>query len=83
MIAANYTNEIEVAAGFLGFWKNFVDTFDLQGSKVTVTGESYAGNYVSNGLLHGSSASVLMQRQGTIHCRSDAKHHGSCTFRLL
>ncbi|KAK3714519.1 hypothetical protein LTR37_007825 [Vermiconidia calcicola] len=27
-------NEIEVAAQFLGFWQNFVDTFGLQGRKV-------------------------------------------------
>jgi carboxypeptidase D len=45
--AGNYTNEIEVAAGFLGFWKNFIDTFDRQGREVSITGESYAGNYVS------------------------------------
>jgi carboxypeptidase D len=40
------TNELEVAAQFLGFWKNFVDTFGLQGRKVYITGESYAGYYV-------------------------------------
>ncbi len=47
--AGNYTNEIEVAAGFLGFWKNFIDTFDMKGRKISITGESYAGNYVSSG----------------------------------
>lgn len=40
------TNEDEVAAQFLGFFKNFVDTFALQGRKVFITGESYAGYYV-------------------------------------
>ena len=35
------TNEIEVADQFLGFWKNFVETFALQGRKVYITGESY------------------------------------------
>jgi len=40
------TNEEEVAAQFLGFWKNFVDTFDLHKYKVFITGESYAGYYV-------------------------------------
>jgi carboxypeptidase D len=45
--AGNYTNEIEVAAGFLGFWKNFIDTFDMKGREISITGESYAGNYVS------------------------------------
>ncbi|KAF7954285.1 hypothetical protein EAE96_005414 [Botrytis aclada] len=40
------TSEEDVAAQFLGFWENFVDTFDLQGRKVFITGESYAGYYV-------------------------------------
>ncbi|KAM0706842.1 hypothetical protein Q7P35_006172 [Cladosporium inversicolor] len=39
-------DEIEVAAQFLGWFKNFVDTFALQGRKVYITGESYAGYYV-------------------------------------
>lgn len=29
----------------MGFWKNFVDTFSMQGYKIYVTGESYAGQY--------------------------------------
>lgn len=37
------TNELEVAAQFLGFWKNFVDTFGLHNRKIYITGESYAG----------------------------------------
>ncbi|KAF5663629.1 serine-type carboxypeptidase [Fusarium heterosporum] len=36
----------ETAAQFLKFWKNVVDTFGLQGKKIYVTGESYAGIYV-------------------------------------
>ncbi|KAI9657734.1 MAG: hypothetical protein M1821_002910 [Bathelium mastoideum] len=40
------TSEEQVAQQFLGFWKNFVDTFGLQGRKVYITGESYAGYYV-------------------------------------
>ncbi len=40
------TSETDVAAQFLGFFKNFVDTFDLQNRKVYLTGESYAGMYV-------------------------------------
>ncbi|KAH9819383.1 putative peptidase S10 family protein [Teratosphaeria destructans] len=39
------TDEIEVAEQFLGFWKNFIDTFALHGKKVYITGESYAGYY--------------------------------------
>ncbi|KAF7523247.1 hypothetical protein G7054_g11821 [Neopestalotiopsis clavispora] len=43
---ASATTEEEVAQQFLGFWKNFVDTFDLHGRRVYITGESYAGMYV-------------------------------------
>ncbi|KAL1310734.1 hypothetical protein AAFC00_000987 [Neodothiora populina] len=39
-------SEEEVAVQFAGFWKNFVETFDLQNRKVYITGESYAGMYV-------------------------------------
>jgi carboxypeptidase D len=35
-------NEEDVARQFNGFWKNFVDIFQLQGYKIYVTGESYA-----------------------------------------
>ena len=40
------TDELEVAKQFLGFWKNFVETFGLQNRKIYITGESYAGYYV-------------------------------------
>lgn len=43
---ATATNEDEVAEQFLGFFKNFVETFALQGRKIYITGESYAGYYV-------------------------------------
>lgn len=47
---ANSTEEL--APQFLGFWKNFIDTFDLKGSKVYLTGESYAGvSYLSRGIV--------------------------------
>ena len=39
-------NETDVAEQFLGFFRNFVDTFGLQNRKVYITGESYAGYYV-------------------------------------
>ncbi|KAK8073403.1 Carboxypeptidase D [Apiospora phragmitis] len=42
---ATITNEEELAAQFLGFWRNFMDLFALQGYKVYITGESYAGMY--------------------------------------
>ena len=40
------TNEVEAAAQFLGFFKNFVDTFDLHNKKIFIAGESYAGYFV-------------------------------------
>ncbi|KAF2104352.1 putative serine carboxypeptidase [Rhizodiscina lignyota] len=42
----NATGEIDVGKQFLPFWRNFMDTFDLHGRKVYITGESYAGAYV-------------------------------------
>ncbi|KAJ9156430.1 Carboxypeptidase [Pleurostoma richardsiae] len=39
------TSETDVAAQFMGFWKNFINTFSMQGYKVYITGESYAGMY--------------------------------------
>ncbi|KAK3074104.1 hypothetical protein LTR53_003751 [Teratosphaeriaceae sp. CCFEE 6253] len=39
-------NEHDVARDVMGFWKNFMDTFDLVGKKVYITGESYAGQYI-------------------------------------
>lgn len=36
----------EVSKQFAGFWKNFVDTFDLCDRKVYIAGESYAGKYI-------------------------------------
>lgn len=38
-------NEFDVARQFMGFWKNFVDTFAMQGYKVYITGSSYSGMY--------------------------------------
>jgi carboxypeptidase D len=42
----NITNEVELGLEFIGFYKQFVDTFDVHGWKVYLTGESYAGFYV-------------------------------------
>ncbi|KAH7400120.1 serine carboxypeptidase [Cadophora sp. MPI-SDFR-AT-0126] len=39
-------DETDVVNHFMGFWKNFVDTFSIQGYKIYLTGESYAGQYV-------------------------------------
>jgi carboxypeptidase D len=40
------TTEEEIAQDFLGFFKNFQDTFGISNYKIYVTGESYAGRYV-------------------------------------
>lgn len=39
------TNEDELSEQFLGFWKNFIDTFSMQGYKIYMTAESYGGVY--------------------------------------
>lgn len=39
-------DENDVAQQFLGFWRNFVNTFALQGYKIYITGSSYSGMYV-------------------------------------
>jgi carboxypeptidase D len=39
-------SEEAVAASFLSWFKNFIDTFGLQGKKIYIAGESYAGLYV-------------------------------------
>jgi carboxypeptidase D len=39
------TGEPDVARQFMGFFKNFVNTFSMQGYKIYITGESYAGMY--------------------------------------
>ncbi|KAK3330751.1 putative serine-TYPE carboxypeptidase F precursor [Apodospora peruviana] len=36
-------NNDDVAEQFMLFWKNFIDTFNMYGYRVYVTGESYAG----------------------------------------
>ena len=42
----NITNEVELGQQFIGFWKNWVDAFQMHGAKTYLTGESYAGMYV-------------------------------------
>jgi carboxypeptidase D len=38
---------IDAAHQFMGFWRNFVKTFALQGFKINIVGESYGGAWVS------------------------------------
>ncbi|WEW58536.1 serine-type carboxypeptidase [Emydomyces testavorans] len=40
------TSEKDIAEQFLGFFRNFIDLFDLHGKKIYISGESYAGYYV-------------------------------------
>jgi carboxypeptidase D len=40
------SNEVQLGEQFVGFWKNFVDTFGLARRKTYLIGESYAGYYV-------------------------------------
>lgn len=39
----NATSEDDIVRQFSGFWKSFVDLFELHNSKIYITGESYAG----------------------------------------
>ena len=39
-------SEEDIAADFIGFFKNFQDIFGIKKFKIYVTGESYAGRYV-------------------------------------
>ena len=43
---AQIMNEEDIASQFSGFWKNFMETFNLTGRKVYIAGESYAGQYI-------------------------------------
>lgn len=42
-VPATIKDETDVAVDFAGFWKNFIETFEMQGYDVYLTGESYAG----------------------------------------
>jgi carboxypeptidase D len=42
----NITNEVELGQEFAGFWRNFIEAFELQGWTTYITGESYGGFYV-------------------------------------
>ncbi|KAI0385437.1 Alpha/Beta hydrolase protein [Hypomontagnella monticulosa] len=38
--------EEDVAQQFLGFWRNFIDVFDMHNREVYIAGESYAGMFI-------------------------------------
>ncbi|TID02862.1 putative serine carboxypeptidase [Colletotrichum higginsianum] len=53
------TDQRDVARQFLGFWRRFVDTFDLRGYNVHVAGSSYSGlftPYISAAMLDARDA---------------------------
>lgn len=39
-------NEVDISNQFNDFWRRFIDAFEMQGYKVYMTGESYAGMYI-------------------------------------
>ncbi|KAG6009042.1 hypothetical protein E4U21_003373 [Claviceps maximensis] len=55
------TDEEDLARQFLGFFKNFVKTFSMEGYKVYITGESYAGMYCPY------IASAMLDAKDTTH----------------
>ncbi|USW50365.1 Putative peptidase S10, serine carboxypeptidase, serine carboxypeptidase, serine active [Septoria linicola] len=58
----NITNRYELTEQFMGFWKNFIDTFDMHGYKVYLAGESYAGYYIpyiANGFIDANDTSYF------------------------
>ncbi|TPX18228.1 uncharacterized protein E0L32_002737 [Thyridium curvatum] len=42
---ATARHETDVATQFMGFWRNFANTFALHGYKIYITGSSYSGMY--------------------------------------
>lgn len=66
----NITNQYELTDQFMGFWKNFVDTFDMHGYKVYLAGESYAGFYVpyiANGFLDANDSKYFNLKGAAIN----------------
>ena len=58
---ATVQDEIDVSNQFNDFWKRFIQTFSMQGYKVYITGESYAGQYIPY------LASGMLDRKDTTH----------------
>lgn len=60
------TSSEDIAQQFLLFWEQFVDTFGLQGRKVYITGESYAGYfvpYIADAMLNNNDTVVCLPRR--------------------
>lgn len=63
-------SEDDVAKQFMGFWKNFVDAFGMQGYSVYITGESYAGAYcpfIASNMLDANDTSYFNVKGMTIY----------------
>lgn len=67
------TSQEDIAAQFLGFFRNFQDMFDIENYKIYVTGESYAGRYVPY-----ISAAMLDQKDKTHYDLTGALIYDSC-----
>lgn len=67
------TSEEDVAAQFLGFFKNFEDLFGIKNYKIYVTGESYAGRYVPY-----ISAAMLDKKDKTYYDLTGALLYDPC-----
>lgn len=71
------TSELDIAADFVGFFKNFEDLFGIKNYKIYVTGESYAGRYVPY-----ISAAMLDQNDTTYFNLSGALAYGELCISL-
>lgn len=63
-------SEDDVAKQFMGFWKNFVDAFGMQGYSVYITGESYAGAYcpfIASNMLDANDTNYFNVKGMTIY----------------
>ena len=57
----NITNEVELGQELLGFYRSFVDTFQVHNRKVYLTGESYGGYYGMRQFQFGIWSHLLTQ----------------------
>lgn len=62
-------DETDVATQFAGFWQNFINTFDMQGVDIYITGESYAG-MVSTTSLCASDWPSPSETERMLMCKS-------------
>lgn len=63
----NITNEVELGLELIGFYKSFVDAFDVHKYDVYLTGESY-GAYKQHFFVIGHNLSLCSWILCTIYC---------------